>query len=157
MKSLNETAMKRKEQALKDLKNGFCCAQAVAASFSEELGVSRKTAAKMASPFGAGMSRTGSVCGAVTGALLAIGMKHGGSKPSETDAKKNAYAISNGFLKKFEDKYGSTICPKLIGVDITTDEGMTAARAKGIFDSVCTAIVVDTIGMLEDIGIADKK
>jgi C_GCAxxG_C_C family probable redox protein len=157
MISLSETSMKRKEQALKDLKNGFCCAQAVATAFSVDFGISRKTAAKMASPFGAGMSRTGSVCGAVTGALLAIGMKHGGSAPSETAAKKKGYAVSKGFLNKFVEKYGSTLCPKLIGIDITTDEGMEAARAKGIFDSVCASIVTDTIGMLEDIGIADKK
>jgi C_GCAxxG_C_C family probable redox protein len=147
--------MKRKEQALLDLKNGFCCAQAVAAAFSADFGINRETSAKMASPFGAGMSRTGSVCGAVTGALLAIGMMHGGSKPSDTEAKKKGYAVGKNFLKKFEEKFGSTICPKLIGVDITTDAGMEAARAKGIFDNVCTAIVTDTIGMLEDMGIAD--
>ena len=149
--------MNRKEQALLDLKNGFCCAQAVAAAFCGEYAISREAAAKMASPFGAGMSRTGSVCGAVTGALMAIGMKYGSSKPSDTGAKKKSYAVTGLFLKKFEKKYGSTICPKLTGVDISTESGMEAARKNGVFEKVCTAIVADTISMLEDMGLADKQ
>lgn len=149
--------MNRKEQALSDIKNGFSCAQAVSTAFCEEFGINKESTAKMASPFGGGMSRTGGVCGAVSGALMVIGMKYGSSQPSDLAAKNKAYEAGKAFLKKFEEKYGSISCPRLIGFDISTPEGMKAAREKGVFETICNNIVVDSIGMLEVVGIAAKQ
>jgi len=139
------------------MKNGFSCAQAVSTAFCEDFGIDMAQAARMASPFGGGMSRTGGVCGAVSGALMVIGMKHGSSQPSDLEAKNKAYEAGKSFLKKFEEKCGSISCPKLIGIDISAPEGMKTAREKGVFETICNNIVVDTIGILEDMGIAARK
>ncbi len=49
------------------------CAQSVFMPFSEKAGVSEETAFRIAQNFGGGMKR-GSVCGAVTGGLMAMGL-----------------------------------------------------------------------------------
>ena len=49
------------------------CAQAVVIPFAEELGIPEETAMKFADGFGGGMKQ-GSVCGAVTGGIMALGL-----------------------------------------------------------------------------------
>ena len=56
---------------------GFSCSQAVFASLSSEYGVDSDTAKKIAGAFGGGIASNGELCGAVSGALMAIGLKHG--------------------------------------------------------------------------------
>ncbi|MDO4343818.1 MAG: C-GCAxxG-C-C family protein [Eubacteriales bacterium] len=51
----------------------YNCAQAVLLPFAEDMGMSEETAMKIASNFGAGMRRA-SVCGAITGGLMALGL-----------------------------------------------------------------------------------
>jgi len=51
----------------------YNCAQAVLVPFAAEMGVTEEQAYKMGAHFGSGM-RHGSTCGAVTGALMALGM-----------------------------------------------------------------------------------
>lgn len=45
--------------------------------YAEKLNLDLKTAMKIAAPFGVVMARLGETCGAVSGALMAIGLKHG--------------------------------------------------------------------------------
>lgn len=51
----------------------YNCAQSVVIPFAKAAGVSDETARRMAANFGGGMKR-GSVCGAVTGGLMALGL-----------------------------------------------------------------------------------
>ena len=56
---------------------GFSCSQAVLSAFAPEHGLDRETALKVATAFGGGMGHRGDTCGAVTGAFMAIGLRHG--------------------------------------------------------------------------------
>lgn len=51
----------------------YNCCQAVLMSFAGDVGLTEEQAFKVASHFGSGM-RHGSTCGAITGALMALGM-----------------------------------------------------------------------------------
>ena len=51
----------------------YNCAQAVLVPFAAEMGITEEQAYKMGAHFGSGM-RHGSTCGAITGALMALGM-----------------------------------------------------------------------------------
>ena len=51
----------------------YNCAQAVLVPFADVLGIDEDTAYRMAANFGSGM-KMGSVCGAVTGALMVLGL-----------------------------------------------------------------------------------
>ncbi|MBQ3054503.1 MAG: C_GCAxxG_C_C family protein [Oscillospiraceae bacterium] len=63
-----------KAQALRDCcEKHYNCAQAVFMAFADQAGLDLDTADKIASNFGAGM-KAGSVCGAVTGGLMVLGL-----------------------------------------------------------------------------------
>ena len=67
--------MTKKEKAFalrNDPKVHYNCAQAVLMTFAQECGISEETAAGIGANFGSGM-QMGSVCGAVTGGLMALG------------------------------------------------------------------------------------
>lgn len=68
------------ENAVQLFENGYMCSQAVFAAFSEDLGLSKEQTLKIGACFGSGM-RKAEVCGACTGALMALGLKYGESKP----------------------------------------------------------------------------
>lgn len=73
--------MKGRERALAAFRNGFTCSAAVFSAFSKDLGLDEETARKIACGFGAGISRTGNICGAVSGAILVIGLRYGKGTP----------------------------------------------------------------------------
>ena len=71
------TRMKRSEKALSYFNNSFNCAQSVITSFSPELGLSEDDCLKVSCAFGAGMGKQQHTCGAVSGALMVLGLKFG--------------------------------------------------------------------------------
>jgi len=116
----------------------FNCAQSVLVAFSAKLGLDESLALKMASPFGGGVSRRGEVCGAVTGALMALGLARGADTPA---GKESAYLLGQDFLQRFEVRHGTILCRKLINNDISTPEGLQQAREQGVFTALCPLFV----------------
>jgi C_GCAxxG_C_C family probable redox protein len=69
--------MKTKTEVAADrFLSGYNCAQAILYAFGPDLGLDGETALKVATGLGAGMGRRGEVCGAVTGGILALGLKY---------------------------------------------------------------------------------
>ena len=66
--------MERQYQAAQYFLDGYNCAQAVFAAFSDKTGLSPEYSARMASSFGGGMGRLREVCGAVSGMLMVTGI-----------------------------------------------------------------------------------
>ena len=121
------------EEAVQLFESGYVCSQAVFAAFSEDFGISKDHALKIGACFGSGM-RKGEVCGACTGALMALGLKYGESK-----TKSNEICVE--FLEEFEKENGSYICRDLLGCDIATQEGVKYARDNNLFKEVCPKMV----------------
>ncbi|MEZ0395960.1 MAG: C-GCAxxG-C-C family protein [Anaerolineales bacterium] len=117
---------------------GFNCAQAVFSAFAAQLGLDETAALRLASPFGGGMARRGEVCGAVTGALMAIGLARGASTP---EGKEPTYLIGQEFMRRFEAQQGALACRALIGFDILQPEDRARARQAGVFQIICPALV----------------
>ena len=67
--------MNKRTLALAQFDKGFACSQAVFSAYAEDLGLDQETALKIAGPFGGGTGRKAETCGAVTGALMALGLK----------------------------------------------------------------------------------
>ncbi len=78
--------------ALTRFKEGFNCSQAVFAALAADLGLEPDLALRIASPFGGGIGRTGQICGAATGGLMALGLRHGFSQTDDKAAKERIYA-----------------------------------------------------------------
>jgi len=130
------------ERALSCFGQNFNCSQAVFSAFAPLYGIDEKTALKLASPFGGGFARQGHVCGAVTGALLAIGLARGTEGPA---GKGDIYRLGQEFLHRFETEHGSLLCRTLIACDISTPEGYQQAVERGIFKTICPDLVRNAV------------
>lgn len=83
-------------KALRDDPNvHYNCAQAVAMAYAEDCGLDAAAAQKLAAHFGSGM-RHGSTCGAVTAALMVLGML--GKSEDEAKRLMNEFRKKNQFL-----------------------------------------------------------
>ena len=119
------------------------CAQAIFSSYGEQMSLGKvdsDTCMKIASAFSGGIARTGNVCGALTGALMALGLKYDNAEKADEAAVK--------FLDEFKSLNGSIICRELINHDLMTDEDIKQAFAKGSFDN-CPKFVEDVTVILD--------
>lgn len=67
------TNIEKARQLRADTQVHYNCAQAVLVAFAQEMGMTEEQAYNLGAHFGSGM-RHGSTCGAVTGALMVLGM-----------------------------------------------------------------------------------
>jgi C_GCAxxG_C_C family probable redox protein len=139
------------ERAARLFDSGFSCSQAVFGAFSEALGIELTPALKIAQPFGGGIAGSGSTCGAISGALLVIGLRHGRSRPEDLAAKEQTYTLVREFIRRFQEHHGSTLCRELLGVDLSTPEGHEEARRRGLFAARCSQFVAEAAAILEEI------
>jgi C_GCAxxG_C_C family probable redox protein len=139
------------QSAVQIFRNGFSCSQAVVAAFGESLGLEKEIALKISQAFGGGMARLGLTCGAVTGALLVIGLKHGRTRPDDEAAKEKTYALALEFISRFKARHGTIVCRDLIGTDLSTPEGHDEAQARGVFETLCPNFVGSAAEILEQI------
>ena len=143
--------MDRVEQAVKRFNSGFNCSQSVFSAFCEDLGLETEKALKIATAFGGGMGHMGETCGAVTGAFMVIGLKHGRYDPSDSESKEKTYSLVSEFSRRFKDVYGSVRCTELLGYDLGTKEGMESARKNDLFNTLCVDFVKNAVEILEQI------
>lgn len=133
--------MNRIDYAVQLFESGYVCSQAVFAAFSTDFGVSKEDALKIGACFGSGM-RKGEVCGACTGALMALGLKYG-------DEKAKSNEVCNNFLDEFKRVNGSFICRDLLECDISTEEGVAFAREHNLFKEFCPKMVESAAEIVE--------
>lgn len=142
---------KQVEQAESYFKEGFSCSQAVFATYSGQLGLDSEMALKIAGAFGGGMGHIGETCGAVTGALMVIGLKYGKTRAEDNMAKEKTYALVQEFTKRFKAAHGSISCKGLLPYDISNPEGMQQAREAGVFKTACPQFVKSAVEIIEAI------
>ncbi|NHJ49934.1 MAG: C_GCAxxG_C_C family protein [Asgard group archaeon] len=120
------------------------CAQAIFAMYGPQISLGKvdcNSCMRITSAFGGGINRTGNVCGALTGALMVLGIKYGGNVQEVTK-------ISKQFLDEFTSINGSIICRDLIGHDLFDDEDLKKAFASNAFKK-CMKYVDDAARLLE--------
>ena len=128
----------------------FHCSQAVFAAFAEELGITEKQALKIGACLGSGM-RKGEVCGACTGALLALGLKFGQADESDIQSRLKTNEVTDRFMAKFKKENGSYMCKELLGCDLSTQEGIAMAVEKKLFTEFRPKMVESATKIAEDI------
>jgi C_GCAxxG_C_C family probable redox protein len=143
--------MDRVNRAVEVFKEGFSCSQAVLEAFSEAMGLDRDTALKIAQSFGGGMAHTGETCGAVTGALMVIGLQYGRTKAEDTEAKEKTYSTVHEFMKRFKAKHESIVCKEILGYDMSNDEEFKQAQEEEVFEKTCPKLVQTAAEICEDL------
>ena len=141
----------KKEIAVDIFDKGFNCAQAVLSSHSADYGLDPVVAKKVAGAFGGGIARNGDICGAVTGALMLIGLKYGQYKEGDNDSKENTYRIVNDYISKFKKEFGSIQCKDLLKYDLSIKEEYLKAHGAGLFKTLCPCFVRKSVELLDEI------
>lgn len=129
---------------------GFNCAQIVLSNFSQELGVDPLIAKKITSCFGGGMG-CGETCGAVTGALMVLGLKYGNYMPNTPEAKNKAKEKAVEFKELFLQEYDSTICRELLGYDIANPEERKIIQEKELLNTFCPILIAYAMEILNEV------
>ncbi len=145
MKTKNEAAMEK-------FSAGYNCAQSVLYAYGPELGLEGETALKMATGLGAGMARRGEVCGAVTGGILALGLKYGRGARQDRSATEDAYQKTLELMARFEQRHGSCLCRVLLqGCDLRTTEGQQYFKEHDLLHKTCAGCVQSVVETLSQI------
>lgn len=140
-----------KDAAPKLFSKGLNCAQSVLAAHSELTGLSVTDSLKIATGFGAGMAMMQKTCGAVTGAYMVISAVHGRVNPDDVASRDRTYGFISEFNRRFMELHGGLDCRGLLGVDLTSEEGLEEAEREDYFQSRCSRFVADAEKILEDI------
>ena len=129
------------EEAAELFGQGFSCSQAVLSAYCERFGLPREAALRLSDGFGGGMGGLGKTCGAVTGAMMVLGLARGRTRSDDQDAKKATTESIRSLVERFEACHGSVVCRDLLGQEIDTPEKLRAAREKGLLRTVCPKLV----------------
>ena len=96
---------------------GYNCAQAVACTYCDLVGVDEETMFKMTEALGLGMGGMEGTCGAITGACVLAGMKNSTGNLEKPNSKGASYKLSRQIVEEFKNQNGATQCRELKGVD----------------------------------------
>lgn len=121
---------------------GYNCAQAVSCACASDCGVPPELVVKLATGFGAGLGRTQETCGAVTGAILALGLRGGRALGDDKARTEETYRDVQALLRDFAALHGSCNCRDLLGgCDLRTEEGQRAFKERGYLTKRCVEYV----------------
>ena len=141
----------KSDVAVKKFLSGYNCAQAVLYSFCDDLHFDKDTALRLACGFGAGMARAQEVCGAISGGILAIGLKHGRGEGQDRTSTEETYQKVRELMSRFETKHGSCICRTLLnGCDINTTDGQQYFKENDLLNKTCKGCVQTVVEELEN-------
>jgi C_GCAxxG_C_C family probable redox protein len=115
---MSEQASQRSQELFR---SGFFCAESVLLAIAENRGIQSDLIPKIATGFCSGISRSGGLCGAVSGAIMGLNLVIGRSSPSESI--EISYALTQKLISQFEKQVGSVNCRQLIGCDLATEAG----------------------------------
>ena len=142
----------RTDAAAEKLLAGYNCAQAVLHSFCDDLQLDKDTALKLACGFGVGMARRQEVCGAISGGIIAIGLKHGRGEGQDRSPTEETYRKVRELMWQFESKLGTCSCRTLLmGCDLNTPAGQRSFKESDLANKICKRCVQTVVETLEEV------
>ena len=139
--------MTRAERARENFRLGYNCAQAVMLAFADRIGLSEEQAAALAKPMGAGMGRLRETCGAVSGAVMCLGLLY------PDMGKGEMYALVQEFAGRFKEENGSYNCGELLsgaGVAAGSSPAPEARTAAYYKKRPCAELVYSAARIFEE-------
>lgn len=126
------------QAALSHFNSGFNCAESVLKALCEALVPDCKNVVKVATPFGGGIAGTGHLCGAVTGAVIALGLCKG--RTTSKEDRSICEKAARRFIGEFIEEFHTVSCRDIIGVDLQSEEGRKKHK-ESIRDEKCCRVV----------------
>jgi C_GCAxxG_C_C family probable redox protein len=131
---------------------GLNCSQAIITSFGEQFGISPEMAKIIGRPWGGGIGQLAETCGYLTGAVQILARAY--DQHDESKARSDVFRTVQELFKRFEKKRGASKCRELLGVDISTKDGLLKVKSEGLIKKICCSadgIGSDVAEILEDI------
>lgn len=131
------------------MKKGYMCAESIVMTFAGEFGLEPEIAARISSGFALGMAQ-GKTCGAVTGAVMVIGLKYGSGLVRNEYSKDLCFQIVQEFSHRFHDRRKTVECDEILlmnDIDPKSPSEMKKLREK----ELCYIIVKDAVEILEEL------
>jgi len=138
------------EKAAKNFSEGYNCAQSVLLTMFEYWNGKSELVPKIATGFGGGIGRCGSVCGALTGGVMALGIRCGTNEPV-LEKRLKAYESARKLYKHFEKQHGTVLCRELIGYDLSNPKELEKARKSKVFEEKCANYIETVVEALLEI------
>lgn len=135
------------EKAVSYFNEGYNCAQSVLLVMSEHWKCKHELVPKIATGFGGGIGRCGSVCGALTGGVMAIGIKYGTNEPS-VEKRLKSYELAQTLYERFDKRHASVLCRELIGYTLFNAAELEKARREKVFEKKCSKLVGTVVEIL---------
>lgn len=132
---------------------GFGCAEGTYSALQEHFGLEDADDSAAAMALNGGIAYSGATCGALTGAVLALGRVARERHPDRTTAKPVTRGIVQELMAGFETEFGSTDCRQLTGFDLAADHD--AFLESGVWENGCMPqieFVIDNVAPLLETG-----
>ena len=143
--------MTKREIGENYFKQGYNCAQAVAITFADEMGIDKDFIAKTISGFGGGFGRMREVCGAVSGMVFVLSALQGQFNPTDSEGKMATYQKVQALMKEFKEKNGTYICRELLSLPEVNSEPTPEKRTETYYKKrPCASLVGDACEILEN-------
>lgn len=141
------TMMERCKIANAQHDKGFNCAQSVLAAFADQIALPEPELMSLAGGFGAGTG-TGELCGAVSGAVMALGLMTPVDMDEPVASKKRTLELSKEFQRRFVEKFEAIRCRDLLQKQFAPDARTPAAVELGI-TAHCAVMIVTAVEIVE--------
>ncbi|MHB9075029.1 MAG: C-GCAxxG-C-C family protein [Desulfobaccales bacterium] len=145
-----EMPRNRPDYAVERFMKSMNCSQAVLETYAPGLGMPPLMARRVATAMAGGMG-AGSECGAVTGALMVIGLKYGKTADQDPQADQATFQRVTAFFRMFKVRHEQLGCSQLLGVDMGSPEGVKEAVKQGLFTTRCPVYVRSAAEILDTI------
>ena len=124
-------------RATQIMEQGYAWSEAVLQAVCQEfeIEIENDVIRRIAFGFAGGLGNTGAVCGAVVGAVMAIGLKRGRADTLEEGLRE--LAVAREFRRRFEAEMETISCRELTGADLTTEKGVEQFMSSDIPQTIC--------------------
>ena len=144
------------KEAVLLFEEGYSCAESVLMACGLDLGLDRDLCQRLALPFAGGMGGSGKTCGALTGAMLAIGLHYHSTKPDEREERFKTSMAVKQLLSEFSQLHGTTECAELIGLEINTEQGFASFKKSELRTTHCARFVKEVAEIVERLSVEDE-
>jgi C_GCAxxG_C_C family probable redox protein len=142
--------MQKPEKAIEYFEQGFNCSQSVLIAFRDELKMPADELLKISCAFGGGMGRRQLACGAVSGALMVLGLHYGRGENDDISHKITTYEKAEEFMRAFELLNGSVNCRELLqGLNMKDPEDMKKIAEMNLFKTSCYKYATDAVEIVQ--------
>ncbi len=119
------------------ISQNFACAESVLLAYCQVAGIETSCVPKIATGFSGGIGGSGSMCGALTGGVMALGLAYGRTRPDDFAAKETTKQKVQQLCHGFREEFGSFDCLELSGCLLCTPEGHEKFKSQYIKREKC--------------------